>query len=364
MKKVITLIVTFLFTVTLLPIVSQYQEAEASPQTDIVVLLDGLPLQFDVPPQIVDGRTLVPLRFFSEAFNCQVEWVNETRTVKIISPPRVMEVIGFYALGGDARTSSWTNLFGEPYPITAVGNTKMVSELALGWYTIDEQGNLLTRSPRTAWQRPPGWEDVLAAAQYYNLRTEMVVHEENRDGMLYAVLNDEQAVENLVGAIVLEAEHFHGVNINFEGLGLYAQGEEQQQIRDRFTHFIASLAPPLQDTGKTLTLTLHPPNNSFRGYDYLALGKLVDRIIIMAHDYGPKPEPLWQIVQAIEMALTYVPREKLVLALSVPEEPPENILSKVRAAKHFRLQGISLWRLGLLTEEMWDVLEQTIKTEK
>lgn len=37
----------------------------------------------DVVPQIVDGRTLVPVRAVSEALGCTVEWDGETRTVTI-----------------------------------------------------------------------------------------------------------------------------------------------------------------------------------------------------------------------------------------------------------------------------------------
>lgn len=277
-----------------------------------------------------------------------------------LSPQHMMTFIGFYALG-DARTSSWTNLFGVSFPATATGNTDIVSELALGWFTLDEHGNLLTRSPRTAWQRPAGWQNVLAAAQHYGLRTEMVIHEENRDGMLDTVLNNEQAMANLVAAIVQEAAPFSGVNLNFEGLGLYAEGENLSRIRDKFTRFVSLLASPLRNAGKTMTLTLPPPNSSFRGYDYDALGKLADCIIIMAHDYGPRPEPLNRVVQAVEMALLVVPREKLVLAISVPSETAESMVDKIVVAERFRLQGISFWRLGLLTDEMWRTLRQVVE---
>ncbi|MBT9171978.1 MAG: hypothetical protein DDT21_00354 [Syntrophomonadaceae bacterium] len=321
--------------------------------------VNDLPSPLDAPPVIINGRTLVPLRFFSEAFGCLVNWDSETRTIRIVSPPSSMNVIGFYALG-DARTSSWTNLFGAPFPATGSGNTDTVRELALGWYTIDAQGNLLTRSPRTAWQRPSGWEIVLATAKKFGFRTEMVVHENDRGGLLTAFLNDEQAMSRAVAAIAQEAALYHGVNLNLEELGLYAAGETRQQIRDSFTRFIAMLAPPLREAGRTLTLTIHPPNSSFLGYDYAALGQLADRIIVMAHDYGPKPEPLNRVVQAVEMALAAVPREKLVLAISAPSETGESILEKIGVAKRYRLQGISLWRLGLVTADMWTAIGQTI----
>ncbi len=40
----------------------------------------------DVPPTIIDGRTLIPLRAVAEALSAKVEWIGETRTVKITTP--------------------------------------------------------------------------------------------------------------------------------------------------------------------------------------------------------------------------------------------------------------------------------------
>ena len=37
----------------------------------------------DVPAQIVNSRTLVPVRAISEAFGAKVEWIGETKTVTI-----------------------------------------------------------------------------------------------------------------------------------------------------------------------------------------------------------------------------------------------------------------------------------------
>jgi len=326
-----------------------------------IALINDIPYPLDAPPIIINERTLIPLRFFSESFGCKVIWDGETRTIKIASPPRSMYVVGFYALGA-GLASSWLDLFGVAFPEIGTGNTDIVHELALGWYTIDEQGNLLTSNPRNAWQRPPGWEIVLARAAEFGLRTEMVVHENNIESLLTSFLANEQAMLNAIDAIVRESATFHGVNLNLEGLGLYATGEDQTMIRDSFTHFVSMLSKPLREIGKTLTLTIHPPNSSFKGYDYAALGRLADRIIVMAHDYGPRPEPLYRVVNAVRMALADVPREKLVLAISVPSETPESILDKIGIAKRYRLQGISLWRLGLLSDAMWASLRQTIKT--
>lgn len=46
-------------------------------------LKNNQPLSIDVPPEVVNGRTFVPLRFIAEAFGAKVSWDGMTQTVKI-----------------------------------------------------------------------------------------------------------------------------------------------------------------------------------------------------------------------------------------------------------------------------------------
>ena len=48
---------------------------------DITVTLDGKAIEFDVQPQIIDGRTMVPLRRIFEEIGAVVKWNGETQTV-------------------------------------------------------------------------------------------------------------------------------------------------------------------------------------------------------------------------------------------------------------------------------------------
>ncbi len=50
-------------------------------EADISVFINAAEVEFDVPPVIVDGRTLVPLRAIFEALGASVEWDNNTRSV-------------------------------------------------------------------------------------------------------------------------------------------------------------------------------------------------------------------------------------------------------------------------------------------
>ncbi len=47
------------------------------------VLVNGEPIRLDVPSRIVEGRTLVPIRFVAETFGCDVFWEQETKKVTI-----------------------------------------------------------------------------------------------------------------------------------------------------------------------------------------------------------------------------------------------------------------------------------------
>lgn len=324
--------------------------------------LNNTPTVLDAAPQITAGRTLIPLRFFSEAFNCQIDWNPGLRKVSIISPSKSMTVIGFYALG-DNETSSWTNLFGQSYPTSAPGNTDALSELALGWYSLDQDGNLLTQS-RTGWQKPEGWEKVMEAAREYNLQTEMVIHVTDADNSISNLLSNPDAMSRAVKAISDEARQYRGVNLDFEGLGYNDSGEQLKQVRQRFTSFINLLSQELKVSGSRLTLTLHAPNSAYPGYDYQALGKIADRIIIMAYDYGSKPEPINQVEQAVKMAAASVPAQKLILGISAPSETDASIATKIGIAKRYNLNGIALWRLGLLNEGMWEVLRDSTEVKR
>jgi hypothetical protein len=49
------------------------------------VIKNGLPIELPVTPEVVNGRTLVPLRFISETLGAKVDWLGDTNTVVITS---------------------------------------------------------------------------------------------------------------------------------------------------------------------------------------------------------------------------------------------------------------------------------------
>ncbi|MEE1050022.1 MAG: copper amine oxidase N-terminal domain-containing protein, partial [Clostridia bacterium] len=47
---------------------------------EIKVLLDGQELMFDVPPQLINDRTMVPMRKIFETLGATVSWNSDTET--------------------------------------------------------------------------------------------------------------------------------------------------------------------------------------------------------------------------------------------------------------------------------------------
>lgn len=67
---------------------------------------NGEPVYLDVPAKLMNDRTMVPLRFVSEAMGCQVYWNDATETVTITSTPgdNVVKIGLISPLTGDVKT--------------------------------------------------------------------------------------------------------------------------------------------------------------------------------------------------------------------------------------------------------------------
>lgn len=67
---------------------------------DTTLYKNGKAITLDVPAQLKGGRTLVPLRAVSEAFDCVVFWNGDTQTIRILSaesfidPPKNIRIVG------------------------------------------------------------------------------------------------------------------------------------------------------------------------------------------------------------------------------------------------------------------------------
>ena len=81
MKRLISVVILVCVMITsVIPV----RPVAATAARKIEVLTDGLPVTFDVPPIIKNGRTLVPFRAVSEALNVKVTWDQNTRRITAV----------------------------------------------------------------------------------------------------------------------------------------------------------------------------------------------------------------------------------------------------------------------------------------
>ena len=73
MKKIVTLTMAVLMLISLFTF-------NVSAQENVSVYIDGTKIEFDVQPQIINGRTLVPMRKIFEELGAVVDWDNSTQT--------------------------------------------------------------------------------------------------------------------------------------------------------------------------------------------------------------------------------------------------------------------------------------------
>lgn len=314
-------------------------------------LVNGTPVALDAPPVIEEGRTLVPLRFFSETFGADVSWDGETRRVIVESPPARMYTMGFYAI----RSFDQRHLLPR------------FDAVAFGWARVTGTGEVILDGPDYKWPQPAGEitpERILAETGAAGTTRYLMVFAGDGQGELSRLLQDQDGMARAGAQIAALAreKNFDGVLIDFEGLGLTDTGPELEAVRERFTGFLAVLAANLRDYGARIAVALPPLNSEFKGYDYGSISRYADEIVIMAYDYKYErgPEPVGKVKEAIEEALARVPAEKLVLGISTWSETGDSIGAKIGLAKRYGLKGISLWRLGLITGGQWEELQRRV----
>lgn len=62
----------------------------------IRIFIDGVELHMDVPPKIINDRTMIPVRAVSEAVGCTVDWYGEDKRVVVNSPAGGDPIIVMY----------------------------------------------------------------------------------------------------------------------------------------------------------------------------------------------------------------------------------------------------------------------------
>ncbi|NPV52861.1 MAG: SH3 domain-containing protein [Firmicutes bacterium] len=239
-------------------------------------------------------------------------------------------------------------------------------------------------------------------------------------GIISSMLRSQARRERAINEIyaILKRYGYRGVNIDFENI---PPGD-----REFLTKFMQELAARLKPGGYLVTMSVpakwgdSPASEWIGAFDYYALGRICDKIMIMTYDEhgpfsgpGPVASASW-VEKVIKYAITQIPRPKIMMgvpaygydwpigwggqaravshqqALRIAQshgirplwhdeakapyfryssgnsrrevwfENESSIAAKIAIAKKYDLRGIAIWRLGYEDASYWRALRKSL----
>lgn len=257
------------------------------------VLVDGKNAYLDAAPYIYQNRTYVPIRFLAEQMGARVSWNAALREVEIETNPQ--QVFAYYYYNGFDEFKA---------------NAALMSDVAFRWFQTNGQGEL-------SYEYEAPYDEILAFARSKGIKTHASVAlmgKEELHNLLSNPENRDRLVDNLDREIT--RGQYDGVNIDFE---LMAASDA-----DNFVLFLQELKAKIgPDVELSVAVYARTANDKWpTGYDYKGIGATADKVVVMAYDYhyatdSPGPiAPLWWTKQVVDYMVSVMPREKILLGMA------------------------------------------------
>ncbi|WP_088188637.1 glycosyl hydrolase family 18 protein [Desulfosporosinus sp. FKA] len=302
-------------------------------------------------------------------------------------------------------------------------NGKMLDEVAFFWYSFDGSGKVI----------PAGNVDMSAknTAKKNGSKVYALVHNMNMSGsvgfdanLAHRVLANAGARSNFVTNLVNLAmkDNWDGISVDIE--------KTPPADRNNFSAFVAQLGKALKAKDKVLNISIPAkfvdyPSDLWSGaYDYAAIGKAADQVVLMTYDehgmgttQGPIASQGW-VDRVITFAVGKIPSNKIVMGLpvyaydwgsnkplmpdylsyaqavarakkhgvqiltdpsaKVPQftytangvrhevffENAASLKTKMKYTLQHKLHGVAIWRLGMEDPSIWNSVSSTFGTNK
>ncbi|MCL5744183.1 MAG: glycosyl hydrolase family 18 protein, partial [Acidobacteria bacterium] len=178
------------------------------------------------------------------------------------------------------------------------------------WVTVDGCGNLGSRDDRT----------LIAFAGQHGVK--VLPSLLTSSGWLnHRLLTDPATTDHFVKQIVS-----YVVDMGYPGIDLDMEGINAED-RDAYSALVAAVADALHQRDKILTLAIPAKSSDVRTgwagpYDYAALGKQADLILLMTYDYSWSTSPPGSIApqawvdRVATYAVSQIPSDKLLIGLA------------------------------------------------
>jgi hypothetical protein len=255
--------------------------------------VDGQVKYFDAAPYIYEDRTYIPLRFLAENLGAVVGWKAEEQEVVIDFQYRP-EVFAYYYYTRGSELQKNLHLF---------------TDIAFRWFQTNPEGELF-------YEYEDDYDQILQMVRQKGIRTHASVVLMNKDPV-HRLLSSPKSRALLIGNLLDEVQksNYDGVNIDFELM----------DYRDAslFTSFLQELKTALGDD-KMLSVAVYARTGKetwLTPYQYKKIGQIADRVVVMAYDYSyttskPGPvAPLWWVKETADFMISNMPREKVLLGM-------------------------------------------------
>ncbi|MNP09925.1 putative sporulation-specific glycosylase YdhD [compost metagenome] len=183
-----------------------------------------------------------------------------------------------------------------------------MNTLSPRWYFLDSNGALSdhTEPSLVKWAQN---NDKSVWAMFGNRSDQTLTHQ-----LLSSTESSTALIKEIKGRVIQHG--IQGINLDFENVA--------PEDRANFTKFVKSLASELHSVNAVLSVDVSPNLNSdwTAAFDYAALGKAADYIVLMGYDehwaggaYPGSVASLPWVENGLEKLLSDVPRSKIILAL-------------------------------------------------
>lgn len=271
--------------------------------------IDDKQVEMDVPAQLINGRTMVPIRFIAESTNADVRWDGSTSAV-LITTLKPMYLHLFYGMGAYNQFQEFVN----------DGTINNVDSVGFAWSRMEYDAgndsvslNVTNKNNNQDFCMPEGWNKPVEIIQNNKkLALLNIFAGENLHNILE---KKEESINAIMNGLNYSADNknisFDGVVVDFEVLPL--------EEKESFNVFLQEMKDQLTAAGKKLYVTV-PPDKWIKSYDFRTIGNIADKVILMAHDFEPKSLPANDSVNGIiSTPLTPIDDVKEALAAIVDE---------------------------------------------
>jgi len=264
------------------------------------VLINGTVYTMDVSPYIYQDRTYLPLRFLAENLSGIVTWNDALGQVNIIFNKSTQSTPAVFAY-------YYSGGFSELQK-----NAHLFSDVALRWFETDARGDLF-------YEYQDNYKQVLSLLHNQGIKSHASVVFMDKDG-LHTLLSSPGHRANLINQLYNEVKNsnYDGVNIDFEFIA--------PSDSDYFNTFLRELKIKL-GADKELSVAVFARTGSEKwptAYNYRTIGEIADRIVVMTYDYSYRTSaagpvaPLWWVTDVVDYMLNtaQIPPSKLLLGMA------------------------------------------------